>query len=455
MNFRKLLLLVGLFLPLAFSGCATETPAEHAANQYAAAEKAAAPIGGNLPDYSLNAADLEKAHHLEKTGNVLEFVGTVWDIAQMLLLLWLGGIAWMRDKAVSAGKSAEDKGHRKASRWIQGLVFLGLFLAVSFLLDLPLSLYGHHLGLAYGLSVQHWGSWFWDHAKSLIMTWIIGWLLIMLLFWVIRKFPRRWWLVFWGLFIPLTFLGVFASPYVGFLFNTYEPLQKNHAELVAKLEQVVKKGGMTIPPDRMYLMKASEKVTTLNADVEGFGASKRVVVWDNTITKLSDDQVLGVFAHETGHYVLHHLERGVAMSTLGSFVMLWLGYICVQWALRRFGARWRIPDQGDWGTFAVLLLALNLYGVFLQPLPNTLSRAVEHDADVYGQEAIHGIVVNPQDSMQKAFDTLGKVSYSVPNPSLFEEFWLDNHPSLGRRAAFAHAYDPWAVGAEPKYFPKQ
>ena len=61
---------------------------------------------------------------------------------------------------------------------------------------------------------------------------------------------------------------------------------------------------------------------------------------------------------------------------------------------------------------------------------------------------------NPQQVAQSAFALLGTNSLVVPRPNLFAEFWLDSHPALGRRAAFAHAYDPWAPGLTPKYFAK-
>ena len=138
----------------------------------------------------------------------------------------------------------------------------------------------------------------------------------MLLFWVIRRFPQRWWLVFWGFSIPIVLFGIFAAPYINLLFDKFEPLQLHNPELVARLEQVVEKGHMNIPPERMFLMKASEKVTTLNAYVTGFGASKRVVVWDTSLQKGTPDEVLFIFGHESGHYVLGHIVYGVFFSIL-------------------------------------------------------------------------------------------------------------------------------------------
>lgn len=424
---------------------AKETPAEHAANVYAINEMKSYPVNGNLPDYSLAPGDLAKAQHLNTVGSTLAFADTAWDLVTTILLLSLGIIAWMQNQAKATSRN----------RWAQGFVFYGLFTLIAWIVNLPLSLYRQHLMHVYGLSVQSWGSWLWDETKGFLIGWVIGTAIMMLLFWVIRTFPRRWWLVFWGFSIPLVFIGLFAGPYVNFAFNTYEPLTKNHAELVTKLEKIVEKGHMGIPPERMYLMKASEKVTTMNADVEGFGASKRVVVWDNTISKMTDDEVLGVFGHESGHYVLHHIDKGIVVAIIIIFFCLWIGYAFVQWAIARYGAKWGIPSQSDWGALAVLMLSFSLVGIFLQPLSDTLSRGIEHEADVYGQEAIHGIVANPQAAMQGAFIALGKVSYAVPNPSPVKEFWLYNHPAVGRRAAFAHVYDPWEPGVEPKYFPKQ
>jgi Zn-dependent protease with chaperone function len=421
---------------------ASETPAEHAANVYAAQEMASHPVNGNLPDYSLSPADLAKAQHLQTTGTLLNFTGTVWSIVQVLLLLSFGVIAWIRDTTLRTTRV----------RFLQAFIFFGLFSLAGFILDLPLSLYGHHLSLSYGLSIQHWGSWFWDETKSFLIGWIVGGLLVLLLFWIIRKFPLRWWLVFWACSIPIVFLAIFVSPYINFLFNKYEPLQQSNPALVAKLEQIVAKGHMDIPPERMFLMKASEKVTTLNADVEGFGASKRVVVWDNTISKMKPDEVLGVFGHESGHYVLGHIRQGVFEAFIIIFVILWLAYLFIAWTIARFGERWRIPSQSDWGAFAVLTLAFGLCSILLQPLTNTLTRSKEHAADVYGQEAIHGIVADPQASMQGAFVVLGTNSYAVPNLSPFVEFWFGSHPAIGRRAAFAKVYDPWAPGMQPKYF---
>ena len=80
------------------------------------------------------------------------------------------------------------------------------------------------------------------------------------------------------------------------------------------LQKVVGRGGLTIPADRMFEMKASEKLNSLNAYVSGIGSSKRVVVWDTTIAKMTPPQIQFVFGHEMGHYVLNHVPKEIAIS---------------------------------------------------------------------------------------------------------------------------------------------
>ena len=82
--------------------------------------------------------------------------------------------------------------------------------------------------------------------------------------------------------------------------------------LVDKLEEVVARTGTEIPPDRMFLMKASEKTNGINAYVTGIGSSKRFVMWDTTTDRMPDDEILFIFGHESGHYVLNHIPKMLA-----------------------------------------------------------------------------------------------------------------------------------------------
>ena len=397
------------------------------------------------PAYSLPPEKLQRAIAYSRIRVILDFMGSGWGIVQLILLLGLGVVARMRNVAVNLSRN----------RWVQGFTFVFLLLLATTLLDLPLDLYGHHVEVAYGQSVQGWGSWAWDAAKSFLLIFVVGSLLVMLLFWVIRKSPTRWWFWFWIPAMIAVLMGVFIAPVlIDPLFNKFEPLAKTNPALVDRLEQIVVRGGIQIPPDRMFLMKASEKVTTLNAYVTGYGASKRVVVWDNSITKATPDEISFIFGHEIGHYVLNHIPKTLAFLGVLLLVEFYLGYRGVRWLIVRYGPSWHASSQDDWSALVVLLLVLAVLSFFSEPIVNGYSRMHEHDADVYGQEVIHGIVADPQTTAQQSFQLLGEMSLTDPNPNPFVEFWTFSHPSVSSRAAFAASYNPWAAGQHPKYFSK-
>jgi Zn-dependent protease with chaperone function len=410
------------------------TPTEALALRQAAVDR---------PAYTLPPDKLKPAQELFRARTALYFAGEGWAILQLLLLLALGIPARMRNVAETVTKN----------RWVQGFVFVFLFLLAITLLNAPLRVYGHHVALAYGLSVQGWRSWVWDLLKGFLLTWFVASLLVMVLFWVIRKSPKHWWFWFWIPTMAGVLFGVFVSPIlVDPLFNKFEPLEQRDPALVAQLEKVVSRSGVNLPPDRMFFMQASQKVTSLNAYVTGFGPSKRLVLWDTTIAAATPDELSGVFGHELGHYALHHIVLGLLFTAVLLLVAFFLGQKMTQWLLGRFGSGWRIRSQNDWAFVAVLALVLNFLNFFSEPMDNAFSRSIEHAADVYGQEAIHGIVGDPQTTTQRGFQRLGQASLDDPTPHPFVDFWTSSHPSTADRAGFAAAYNPWAEGQHPKYF---
>jgi len=435
--FVMLLFLVSACLALyEMPGSYAQTRTDVAARQQASTARAA---------YTLPPEKLKLAVAVTRQRILLSFAEPGWQIVQLVLLLVFGGAAWMRRCALRAGRN----------RWAQGYTFFFLFLGVTSLLSLPLEMYGHHVSLVYGQSVQSWGSWFADEAKTFLLTYLVGGLLVMLLFFVIGRSPKRWWFWFWIPTMVAVVFGVFLEPiFIDPLYYKFEPLQHSDPALVERLERVVARGGISIPPDRMFLMKASEKVTGLNAYVSGIGASKRVVVWDTTVAKATPDEISAIFGHEMGHYVLNHIYKGIAFAGVLLLVLFWIGYHLLQWLLRRFGAQWGIKGQNDWAAFVVLMLVFSVLSFLSDPIVNGISRYEEHAADVYGQEAAHGILADPQTTGVRTFQLLGEESLVDPTPHPFAEFWFFSHPSIASRVAFAAAYDPWVPGQKPRYFSK-
>ena len=124
----------------------------------------------------------------------------------------------------------------------------------------------------------------------------------------------------------------------------------------------------------------------------------------------------------------------------------------------RFGGRWGIhPESSETPLatrtgFIVLILVVSVASFLLDPASNTVSRYFEHQADVYGQEAIHGLVADPQRTAVSGFNHLGEAWLEDPDPNPFIEFWLYNHPSVQNRAEFAEHYNPWANGGHGEFF---
>jgi STE24 endopeptidase len=397
--------------------------------------------------YHLPPDKLEKAIALSRTRNVLHFIDAFWG----MLVLWL-----LLATRAAAGLEAWAKSVFQ-KRWLQGLLFFAALIVLLTVTELPVDMFSHHLSVRYGISVQGWGSWFLDQAKALGLAVVLGSLVMLLFHWIVRKWPRRYWFGVWIATLPLMVLAVFVAPLLEPIFNKYEPLAKNHAALVDELEKVAARTGTNIPPERMFLMKASEKTNGLNAYVSGLGATKRIVVWDTTAGRVPDDVVMFVFGHESGHYVLNHIPKMLAGFAVALFFIYWGCAWFAGWLARRFGAGWGLgatEPLADRAGFVVLMFAISVASFLVEPVANTFSRHFEHEADVYGQEAIHGLVTDPQKTAVVGFNALGEAWLEDPNPSTFIEFWEYSHPSVKSRAEFAAHYDPWANGGRGKFFRK-
>ena len=391
-------------------------PRPAVAQSPAAQPTASAPTpAASQPAYTLPPDKLAKAIALSRIDDILSIAGSLWGI----LFLWL----LLASRAV--GKLEAWAQHACRRRWLQGLLFFAAFLVAVSLANLPLDWLGEHFSRAYGISVQGWGGWSSDWAKSLAVTLVIGVPLLLFCNWIVRIAPRRYWLWIWLIVLPLTIIGTFAEPLViDPLFNKFEPLEKTDPALVAQLEKVVARTGTHIPPSRMFLMKASNKTNGLNAYVTGIGPSKRIVVWDTTAGRIPDEEILFIFGHESGHYVLHHIPKGLAISAVCLFLVFWGCAAFAAWVLRRRAYRWRIDGLSSRAGFVVLLFALSIAAFLIEPVANAISRHFEHQADVYGQEAIHGVVPDPQKTAVAAFNALGRAWLENPHPNPFIEFWL-------------------------------
>jgi Zn-dependent protease with chaperone function len=355
-------------------------------------------------------------------------------------------------------------------RLLPTAIFVSIFLIVVRALEFPLDYFwGFVLEHRYDLSTQGFGSWVADWAKDLGLTIVVAVLLAWVFYRLVRRSPRRWWLYFWLASIPITLAFILVEPYVVEpLFYRFTPLEKTQPALTTRIEKMLGHAGLAIPRSRIYEMDASAKTRIVNAYVSGWGASKRLVVWDTTLEKLNSDQTLLVVGHEAGHYVLHHIPKEFALDEMIFLVLFYVGFLAInkviavschserseesrsatrpQREIPRFARNDRIEGVGDLASLPIVLLVLTVVVFLGSPALNGVSRHFEHQADQFGLEVAYGVVPDPNTADVQSFQVMAEEDLEDPDPSPFIRFWLYTHPSTEERIRFAATYKPWAEG---------
>ena len=417
-------------------------PGVTSATQSSAPATAQSQPKNKITAYTLPPDLYRKARNRGRIGFASRIIGFFYG----LLVLWF---ILRRRLSAKFRDWAESVSHH---RFVQAYVFTPLLVLTIGVLQLPLDIFRESVSKLYKISVQSWPSWIADWAKAQLLTIIIGSFLVWILYAVIRNSRRRWWLYFWIISLPLLLFGIFISPYViDPLFNKYEPLSTKAPQLVPELQRVTRRAGQEVSPDRMFWMKASDKTIATNASVNGFGASKRIIIWDTTLAQETADEVLTDFGHEMGHYVLGHLWKGFLFSAAMIFVLLYLGYRSIGWLLSRSGASWGIRALDDWASLPALLFLLTLFGFAADAIGNTFSRYEEHQADIYSLEVTHGIVPDSGQAFARSFQIYGETVLVDPDPNPVNVFLFFDHPTVTDRIHLGVTYDPWSKGESPQF----
>jgi STE24 endopeptidase len=400
------------------------------------------PPAKKITEYTLPPDLYRKARNRSR----IRFASTMFGFFYGLLVFW-----FVLGRKLSANfRDWAEKVSR--NRFVQALIFTPLLVITIGVLELPLDLFDEWILKLYRISVQPWPSWFDDWAKAEFLTMVIGSLLVWLLYAVIRRSPSRWWLYFWFLSLPIILFLVFISPYViEPMFNKFEPLTVKAPQLIAPLQRVTRRAGQEVAPERMFWMKASDKTIATNAYVSGFGASKRIVIWDTAIAQETPDEVVADFGHEMGHYALGHIWKGFVFLAAMLFVLLYLGYRSIGWLLARSGARWGVRGLDDLASLPALLLLLSLFGFVSNAIGSAFSRFQEHQADVYGLEVTHGIIPDPGQACAQSFQNYGENALVDPDPNPIQVFLFYDHPTVTSRIHLCVTYDPWSKGESPQF----
>jgi Zn-dependent protease with chaperone function len=365
------------------------------------------------------------------------FIDPLYGVAVCLFVLTTGASARIRDLA-----------HRlSARRYVRALVYVALYSLLAFVLSFPLA-YAEDFALEhrYQLSNQSFGGWLGDQAKALMIQVIfLGVIPIaMLAYRRIGSSPRRWWLWFSCLSLPFITAMILIQPLViEPAFNKFTPLKDQHLR-ASILAEAARAG---IPARRVDQVDKSAQTNTYNAYVSGFGPSQHVVLWDTTLKGMDEREILFVTGHEIGHYVLHHIWKGIAFISLLSFLFFWLTWRVAAPLARRYGPRWGFTELHDLASMPMLIGVLTVVLFVLAPVFNWYSREAEHQADVFALE-----ITRDNDAGARAFIKLGSQNRSNPEPPGWATWALYDHPPLIERVQFAIGYRPWEHGQPDRFF---
>lgn len=351
--------------------------------------------------------------------DILYFSSFFYGIVELLLILFLGISTRLRDAA-----------RRLSQRpYAVAVLYVLLFTILTAILEFPLSYYaGFVVPHQFRLTHQTFAAWLGDEAKAFAVGLLFSAIILPPALLLIRRF-KRWWLVLSIAAIPLTILLVVIVPIVvDPVFNRFEPLR----DQLLRQELLDEASRAGIEGSRVYQVDKSKQTTTMNAYVTGLGPTKRIVLWDTLLAKLNQDEILATMGHEMGHYVLHHVWKGTALTILGTFLVLFVAQRIYEWGLPRWGLTSGDPASLPW--LFIIIATINFLG---SPVQNGISRYIEHEADVFGLDLTH-----LNEAMASSFVKFAEDSKVDPNPSPFIEFWRYSHPSLQKRIDFVLHYKP-------------
>jgi STE24 endopeptidase len=305
------------------------------------------------------------------------------------------------------------KALQTALYWVEFIVLVSVVL-------FPLTVYeGFFREHKYGLSNLSFGQWMRDQVVDLGVTAVLGAILLVVLFSLVRKSGENWWV--WGSLVSLIFTAfvvLIAPVFIFPLFNTFTKLED--PRIKEPILRLARANG--IPATDVYVVDASRQSDRVSANVSGFGGTLRITLNDNLLKRCSLAGIESTMGHEMGHYVLNHVFKGLVLNGIVLVVM----FALLNWGLNagsaRWGESWGIRGITDVAVLPLAVLLLATLSFLLTPVNNTITRAMEYEADMYGINA------SQQPDGEAEVDLmLGE--YRKLDPGPIEEFIFFDHPS--------------------------
>jgi STE24 endopeptidase len=338
----------------------------------------------------------------------------LWDFLVSAFVMWLLlHFRWSSKMRNLAERITRFRPLQTALYWLQ-------FLIVTSILTFPMTVYeGFLRERKYDLMNQTFGDWMRDQLIGLAVGMVLGAILMVPLFGLVRKLGRNWWV--WGATLMLVFsafVSVIAPVYIAPLFNQYKKLED--PRIKDPILQMARANG--IPAKDVYEFDASKQSNRVSANVSGFANTMRISLNDNLLNRCTWPEIATTMGHEMGHYVLNHAYKGLVMFGIVIVIAFAFVNLGLNWALARWGTAWDVRGITDVAVLPLAVIVFSLFMFVTTPVSNTITRTMEFEADMYGLNA-----ARQPDGEANVDVMLGE--YRKLDPGPIEEFLFYDHPS--------------------------
>lgn len=359
---------------------------------------------------TLSAEKRERSDAYFEGGYWLALWSFLYGLATAWIFLGLRVSAWMRDFAEK----------RTGNATLQTIFYGLLHVPVGTLLGLPLAWYaGFFREHQYGMATQTLVEWLGDQGKGLMVGMVLGTLFIALIYAVIRKTGRNWW-VFGTLtsMALLVFVLLLSPLYIDPLFNDYKSLPPGPTR--DRILSIAHATG--VPADDVVWFDASRQTKRISANVSGFGGTMRIALNDNLLVRSPPESIEAVMGHELGHYTLNHIYEGMIYFGLIFLVGFWFVAFSFDRVVARWGAGWGVRGVSDVAGLPLIGALFSVYMFAATPVVNSVIRGNEAEADRYG-------IATSGQADGFAFVAMQLSEYRKISPGYWEEILFYDHPS--------------------------
>lgn len=307
---------------------------------------------------------------------------------------------------------------------VGGLLFFLLLTYASTILSIPFDLYStFRIENKYEFNTVTPRIWVTDLFKSLLINTIFLGVLLAVAFWLIKAAPGTWWIWVWGFMLAFGIFMMYISPYViEPLFNKYTPV--DDPVLEDRIRELMAKVGIRV--SRIFKMDASRRSKHTNAYFTGIGKVKRIVLYDTLLEKLTEEEIIAVLAHETGHWKKRHLLKGIIVSQVMVLIGAYLAYHFTQSDF--LTDLFRVEPSSFFAKLVILGFLYSIVSFPLTPLLNLLTRYYEREADAFACS-----VTGDREGLATSLIKLAKDNLSNLHPHPWYAAFHYSHPPVVER----------------------